>query len=97
MSNIGLYKALDKIDIKYDITPVGDKNVLDSMLKNNYCVGGEQSGHIICTLDSNFGDGLKTALSLMKAMSFYNKGLRECVEELNIYPQLLINEKVETK
>ena len=97
MSNIGLYKALDKIDVKYDITPVGDKNVLDSMLKNNYCVGGEQSGHIICTLDSNFGDGLKTALSLMKAMSFYNKGLRECVEELNIYPQLLINEKVYDK
>ena len=97
MSNIGLYKALDKIDVKYDITPVGDKNVLDSMLKNNYCVGGEQSGHIICTLDSNFGDGLKTALSLMKAMSFYNKSLRECVEELNIYPQLLVNEKVYDK
>lgn len=97
MSNIGLFKALDKIDVKYDITPVGDKNVLDSMLKNNYCVGGEQSGHIICTLDSNFGDGLKTALSLMKAMSFYNKSLRECVEELNIYPQLLVNERVTDK
>ena len=42
-------------------------------------------------------DGLKTALSLMKAMSFYNKSLRECVEELNIYPQLLVNEKVYDK
>lgn len=97
MSNIGLFKALDKLNIKYDVTSVGDKNVLDSMLKNNYCIGGEQSGHIICTLDSNFGDGLKTALLVMKALSYFDKSLRECIEELRIYPQLLINEKVTDK
>lgn len=97
MSNIGLYKALDKLNINYDITSVGDKNVVDSMIKNNYVIGGEQSGHIICSLDSLFGDGLKTAMLVMKALAYYNKSLKQAVEELKIYPQLLINEKVKDK
>ena len=68
MSNMGLFKALDKCDIKTAITSVGDKNVLDCMLNNDYCIGGEQSGHIIYSNDSNFGDGLKTALLVLTAL-----------------------------
>lgn len=97
MSNIGLYKALDKRNIGYDITPVGDKNVVDSMLNNGYVIGGEQSGHIICTLDSNFGDGLKTALLVLEAITYFNTTIEESIKELEIYPQLLINEKVVDK
>lgn len=97
MSNIGLYKALDKLNIKYDVTPVGDKNVVDSMLKNDYVIGGEQSGHIICSLDSCFGDGLKTAMQVLSALKYYNQSLKDAVKELKIYPQLLINEKVKDK
>ena len=97
MSNIGLFKALDKLGISYDITAVGDKNVLDSMINNNFCIGGEQSGHVICTLQSNFGDGLKTALLVLEALSYYKCSLKESVKELHIYPQLLINEKVTDK
>ena len=97
MSNIGLFKALDALDIKYDVTSVGDKNVLDSMLKNEYPIGGEQSGHTICTLDANFGDGLKTALMLMEALSYFNQSIKQCLQELRIYPQLLINQRVVDK
>ena len=61
MSNIGLYKVLEKENIKTITTSVGDKNVLDEMIKGNYSIGGEQSGHIILLNDSRFGDGLKTA------------------------------------
>ena len=97
MSNIGLYKALEKIDVKSDITAVGDKNVSDSMQKNGFVVGGEQSGHIIYSNDCYFGDGLKTALLVMKALNYYGMTLKESVREVKIYPQLLINEHVKDK
>ena len=97
MSNIGLYKTLDKYDISYDITPVGDKNVVDSMINNGFCIGGEQSGHIICSHDCNFGDGLKTALFVLNALKHYGISLKDAVKEVKIYPQLLINERVKDK
>lgn len=97
MSNIGLFKALDQLNIKYDVTNVGDKNVVDSMINNGYVIGGEQSGHIICSLDSLFGDGLKTALLLLKALKYYHCSLKDLYNELRIYPQLLVNEKVKDK
>lgn len=97
MSNIGLYKALERIDIKSDITPVGDKNVSDSMQKNNFVVGGEQSGHIIYSGDCYFGDGLKTALLVFEALNYYKQSLKEAVKEVKIYPQLLINTTVTDK
>ncbi len=97
MSNIGLYKALEKLDIGSDITSVGDKNVVDSMVRNDYVVGGEQSGHIIYAGDCYFGDGLKTALLVMKALKHFGQSLKEAAAEVKIYPQLLINEKVKDK
>ena len=97
MSNIGLYKALEKKGIVSDITPVGDKNVSDSMAKNGFVVGGEQSGHIIYSNDCYFGDGLKTALLVMEALCYYGQSLKESVAEVKIYPQLLVNEHVKDK
>lgn len=97
MSNIGLFKSLDAKGIGYEITPVGDKNVVDCMLKNDYVVGGEQSGHIIIKHDSNFGDGLKTALAVCEALNYYGCSLREAVKEVKIYPQLLVNQRVKDK
>ncbi len=97
MSNMGLFKALDKVDIKTAITPVGDKNVLDCMLNNDYCIGGEQSGHIIYKTDANFGDGLKTALLVLTALKDTNQDLDGACKDLKIYPQLLVNERVVDK
>ena len=97
MSNIGLYKALDGLNIEYEITAVGDKNVCDNMVKNSYVVGGEQSGHIIYSKDCFFGDGLKTALLVLKALRFYELSLKDSVKEVKIYPQLLVNETVKDK
>ena len=97
MSNIGLFKALELLNISSDVTPVGDKNVADSMIKNNFVIGGEESGHIICRHDSNFGDGLKTSLLILEALKYYNCDLIEATKETIIYPQLLINIKVNDK
>lgn len=97
MSNIGLFKSVEKLDINVDITPVGDKNVVDSIVKNGFCVGGEQSGHIIYSNDCFFGDGLKTALFVLKVLSEENLTIKEAVKDVVIYPQLLINEHVKDK
>ena len=97
MSNIGLYKVLEKENIKTITTSVGDKNVLDEMIKGNYSIGGEQSGHIILLNDSRFGDGLKTALCLMNAIKESNKSLIDLENEIEIYPQVLENIIVKDK
>ncbi|MDO4198151.1 MAG: phosphoglucosamine mutase [Erysipelotrichaceae bacterium] len=97
MSNIGLFKSVKKIDVDIDVVPVGDKNVTDSIVKNNFSVGGEQSGHIIYAGDCFFGDGLKTALFVLKTLNYYNCSLADAVKEVAIFPQLLVNEKVKDK
>lgn len=97
MSNIGLFKALDRVGINYDITPVGDKNVVDSLVKNGFVIGGEQSGHIINTHDGLFGDGLKTAMSILEVMCDTKLDIDELAKDVVVYPQLLINEKVHDK
>ena len=68
MSNLGLYKACDKIGMKYEQTAVGDKYVYENMLKNGYVLGGEQSGHIIFSKHARTGDGILTSLMVMEAI-----------------------------
>ena len=97
MSNLGLYKALDKEGIKYEKTAVGDKYVFECMREHNYSVGGEQSGHIIFYEHANTGDGLLTALKLLEVMVSTGKSLKQLSEGLFIYPQLLINTPVKDK
>jgi len=96
-SNIGLHKALNAKGMKTDVVENGDKYVLESMLKNNFSLGGEQSGHIIIKKDCNFGDGLKTAICLLNALMYFKMSVVEVSKELNIYPQLQVNQRVKDK
>ena len=97
MSNIGLYKALGNVGLKYEKTAVGDKYVYENMQKYNYSIGGEQSGHIIIQQYASTGDGMLTALQLLEAIIFSKKSLDELASEVTIYPQLLKNIKVTDK
>ena len=67
------------------------------MLNKGYSLGGEQSGHIIIKKDCNFGDGLKTALCLLEALTYFNQDIVEATKDLRVYPQLLVNVKVKDK
>lgn len=97
MSNFGLYKAFDRIGIKYAKTDVGDKYVYECMRQNGYLIGGEQSGHIIFTKYSATGDGLLTAIKLMQAMLANKQPLSVLASPVTIYPQLLKNVRVSDK
>ena len=97
MSNFGLYKALDKLDIQYAKTPVGDKYVYDYMRQNNDCIGGEQSGHIIFSQYARTGDGILTALKLMEIILDTKTSLNELAAPMKIYPQVLRNLEVTDK
>ena len=97
MSNIGLYKAFDKIGIKYSKTNVGDKYVHLEMSEKGYELGGEQSGHIIFSKYANTGDGILTSLRLMEAMIENKTTLSELRRDLKIYPQVLKNVRVKDK
>lgn len=97
MSNFGLYKALDKRDISYVKTKVGDKYVYEYMKQNPSSIGGEQSGHIIFIDIASTGDGILTALKVLEAMINSNKSLVELTKDLVIYPQVLKNIKVSDK
>lgn len=97
MSNIGLYKALDKLGINYSKIQVGDKYVHLEMSENGYELGGEQSGHIIFSKYANTGDGILTSLRLMEAMIDNKASLSELKRELKIYPQVLKNVRVKDK
>ena len=94
MSNLGLYKALDNKGIRYEKTAVGDKYVYENMMANGYCVGGEQSGHIIFSKHATTGDGVLTSLKIMEVMLESKAPLSELLKEITIFPQLMRNIKV---
>lgn len=97
MANLGLYLALQKVNIHSEQTQVGDKYVYDCMIKNGFDLGGEQSGHIIFRAHATTGDGLLTAMKLLEVMKRENLGLSELCQDLKIFPQLLKNVKVNDK
>ncbi len=97
MSNIGLYKALDRIGIKYEKTAVGDKYVCENMMSNGYSLGGEQSGHIIFSKHATTGDGILTSLMLMEVMVERQMPLHMLASEVAVYPQLMKNVRVSNK
>lgn len=94
MSNFGLYKALDAIDVEYEKTAVGDKYVYENMLQNGYRLGGEQSGHIIFKKYATTGDGILTAIKMMEVMLEKKQPLSELAKPFKIYPQVLKNVRV---
>ncbi|WP_251390302.1 phosphoglucosamine mutase [Mediterraneibacter agrestimuris] len=97
MSNLGLYKACDKIGMKYEQTAVGDKYVYENMLQNGFILGGEQSGHIIFSKHARTGDGILTSLMIMEVIMEKKQSLSKLCEEVKIYPQLLKNVRVTDK
>lgn len=95
MSNMGVLAYLkNKFNIEIDVTSVGDKNVLASMLKNNISLGGEQSGHIIFRNYLATGDGILSGIQFAKAVKYFGKKVSELSEEIPIFPQILTNVKV---
>jgi len=97
MSNLGLFKAFDKLGINYAKTAVGDKYVYEYMKEHGCCLGGEQSGHIIFSKYASTGDGILTSLKIMQVIMSKQKKLSELASPLVIYPQVLENVKVKNK
>ncbi len=97
MSNIGLNRVLKENDINVVRTGVGDKKVVEEMLKNNYVLGGEQSGHIICLEHSTTGDGCVAGLNVLAAMKASGKPLSELNDLMEDMPQVLINTRIQNK
>jgi phosphoglucosamine mutase len=97
MSNIGLEIALREIGLRLVRTDVGDKYVLEELLRSGASLGGEQSGHIIFPNLSLAGDGLITTLLLLRTMKERGASLRELTTGLKRYPQVLVNVKVKGK
>lgn len=93
MSNLGLERFLESLDLKLDRTPVGDRYVLESMRANGFNVGGEQSGHIILSDFTTTGDGLVAALQLMQVVQTEDKPVSEVCQRFDRVPQLLHNVK----
>ena len=87
-------KYVEANDMQLVQTKVGDRYVLEEMLKNGYNLGGEQSGHIIFLDYNPTGDGILTSIMLMKAMFEQKKKASELASIIKIYPQVLINAKV---
>ena len=97
MSNLGLYRALDKIGIGYEITSVGDRFVYECMSENGYKLGGEQSGHIIIQKYASTGDGILTAILLCEEMIERNKTLAELCSDVVLFPQITKSIRVNNK
>jgi phosphoglucosamine mutase len=96
MSNLGLERVLDREGISLARAAVGDRYVLEEMLKSGNNLGGEQSGHIIFLDDSPAGDGLLTAVKVASLVSAHGS-LESLVQGLKDYPQVIVNVKVKSK
>ena len=95
MSNLGFHKALDLEGINKAVTAVGDRYVVEEMRKSGYNLGGEQSGHVILMDYNTTGDGQLSAVQLTKIMQETGKSLSQLASEVTIYPQKLVNIRVE--
>ena len=91
MSNIGMDRFAEKESIQLKKTQVGDRYVLEEMLNGGYILGGEQSGHMIFLREATTGDGMLSALHLLKALKKSGKKLSEFHQIMTKYPQLLRN------
>jgi phosphoglucosamine mutase len=97
MSNIGLEIALRDAGIEMIRTPVGDKYVMEEMLRRDLSLGGEQSGHVIFADYLFTGDGLATSLNVLRTMGATGRSLSDLASDLTTYPQVLLNVRVERK
>lgn len=97
MSNIGLQVALARTGISMARTSVGDKYVLEEMLRSGNTLGGEQSGHVIFSEYSTTGDGMLTALRLLEAVVHSGQSIDDLTKDFEVFPQILVNVRVKEK
>ena len=97
MSNMGLEIALRKDGIRLLRAPVGDKYVLEEMIRSGAVLGGEQSGHIILSREATTGDGLLTAIHVLALLAASRRPLAELVADLKVFPQTIKNVRVREK
>jgi phosphoglucosamine mutase len=97
MSNLGLELYLKSLGLNFVRTKVGDRYIIEYMRSNNCILGGEPSGHIIFSKHSTTGDGALGALKAIESMKYFNKPLKNLVEEIELFPQMTKNVVVKNK
>jgi len=97
MSNIGLEIGLREAGIDIVRSPVGDKYVMEEMIRRDLALGGEQSGHVIFSEYLFTGDGLATSLNVLRTIGATGRSLSDLASELTTYPQVLVNVRVDRK
>lgn len=97
MSNIGFHKYIEAMNCKVEVTSVGDRYVLESMLKTGCAIGGEQSGHIIFLNHTTTGDGILSSLQLLQAVLTSGRKPSQLADEIDIFPQVLKNARVKNE
>jgi len=97
MSNLGLELALAELQIPFTRTKVGDRYVVEAMKENNWHLGGESSGHVLCSDLNTTGDGIVSALQVLRAIMDSGKSLRELKSGMSKLPQLMINVRLAKK
>lgn len=97
MSNLGFLKGMDDLGCVLETTQVGDRYVLESMLKTGCVIGGEQSGHIIFLNHTTTGDGILSALQVLRAVKRSGKSLSDLAAQITIYPQVLVNATIKNE
>ena len=95
MSNLGLEHALQRLGIGFERVNVGDRYIMERLEKENWMLGGEPSGHIICLDRTTTGDGIVAALQVLAEMVGSRKSLKELCQGVEKYPQELINVRLE--
>jgi phosphoglucosamine mutase len=91
MTNLAIENAIKTLGIGFERSNVGDRYVLELLKLKGWQVGGEGSGHIICLDQHTTGDGTIAALQVLAAMSQQQKSLSQLLEDVNLYPQVLLN------
>ena len=94
MSNMGFFKFCEDNGINCVKTKVGDRYVLENMVENDFCIGGEQSGHIIFLDYATTGDGQMSAIQVLNVLKRTGKKISELADEMTVFPQVLINVRV---
>jgi phosphoglucosamine mutase len=97
MSNLGLELALREAGIDMVRTAVGDKHVMEEMLRQDFPIGGEQSGHVIFSDYLFTGDGIATSLNVLRTMAATGRSLADLASELTTFPQVLLNVRVQER
>ena len=95
MSNLGVEQALEEQGIPFMRAKVGDRYVMEQLVAHDGLIGGESSGHVICLDRTSTGDGIVTALQVLAVITNSGRSLEELIEPIHLYPQLLVNVRLE--